>query len=639
MGQKYLICLLLLVATFMAFWQVKNYDFVNFDDDEYVSQNQHVQKGLTKESVYWAFTSDYAAVWMPLTWLSFMLDFELYGLNPGGFHLTNVLLHLANTLLLFLVLKRMTKSVWRSGFVAALFGLHPLHVESVAWITERKDVLSTLFWMLTMWAYIGFVERPGLTRYLLTGFTFAFGLMCKPMLVTLPFVLLLLDYWPLQRLKFGDRSALPLIQEKTVLFALSAVSCVVTIMVQRSGEALRSFDDFPLTVSIPNALVSYVRYIGKTIWPQNLAVFYPHPGFSLPTWQAAGAGLLLVCLSIAVIRWARRHPYLVVGWLWYLGTLVPVIGLVQTGNHGMADRFTYVPLIGLFMMIGWGFPEILGKYRFRTAVLTLLAVTALSASMMATWKQSRHWRNSITLFEHTINVSGDNGLAHNNLGMALARQQRLDEAMVHFLAALKINQKDVHVYNNLANTLAARGRFDQAIARYSEALRIRPDHASTHNNLAVTLEHLGRFEDAIGHYSEAVRLNPDFVEAHCNLGVVLMKIGKVQAAIDQHVTALELDPNYGKAHNNLGNAFAKIGKLDDAIAHYSRALEIRAHYPEAHNNLGVALARQGRLDEAVVQFEKALKLKPDYAQARANLSLALQSVGKGAEVPSLRSTP
>jgi Flp pilus assembly protein TadD len=611
-----LLCLLLVAAVLAVYWQVWSYDFINLDDPLYVTNNRNVQAGLSRESVVWAFTTTHAANWHPLTWLSHMLDCQLYGLNPKGHHLANVFFHLLNTLLLFLVLQRMTGTLWRSGLVAALFALHPLHVESVAWVAERKDVLSTFFWMLTIWAYSRYVDRPKLARYLLTLLAFTLGLMAKPMLVTLPFVLLLLDYWPLERIQGGQLhtaasaetplssrlsklslQALRLIWEKVPFFVLAAASSVVTFLAQKSGEAIGSFDLFPLKIRLANALVSYIRYIGKMIWPQKLAVFYPHPDHILSMWQIVGAGLLLATVSLLVTKAGRRYPYLTVGWLWYLGTLVPVIGLVQVGAQAMADRYTYVPLIGLFIIIAWGGGDVVAKWRYRRIVLTVAIGTLILAVMTCTASQVKHWRNSITLFEHALEVTTDNYVAHNNLG----------------------------------NEMTVQGEFDEAIAHYLEALRIKPHYAGAHNNLAVVLARQGRFDQAILHYSEALRLKADSAETHNNLGVALVQLGKIDAAIAHYIRALELQPNYAEAHNNMGNALAEQGNLDDAVFHFYRALELSSGYPKAHNNLGVALARQGKFDEAISHFNEALRLQPDYTQARVNLEIAMQEKRESTE--------
>jgi len=543
-----LVCLLLIAATLTVYWQVRNHDFINFDDNQYITDNIHVHTGLRSDNITWAFTSTHAANWHPLTWLSHMLDCQLFGLNPTGHHLTSVFFHLVNSLLLFLILRWMTGTLWRSGIVAALFALHPLHVESVTWVAERKDVLSTLFWMLTLWAYLAYTKRPGLKTYFLLLIAFALGLMAKPMLVTLPFVLLLLDYWPLKRIELGQSGiglpaasqtstsakkpwaqVFPLLLEKTPLFVLAAVSSVVTYIVQKSGGAVGALQAYPFKIRMANALLSYAIYMGKMIWPQNLAVFYPHPEQSLPMWQAAGAGLLLLVISISVIRLGRRHPYLPVGWLWYVGTLVPVIGLVQVGAQGMADRYTYVPLIGLFFIIAWGVTDLLGSWRYGRPALTVAATSLLSALIVCSSFQASHWKNSLTLFDHTLRATSNNWLIHNNLGVVLEKQGRLKEGTDHLY----------------------------------EALRIKPDYAEAHNNLALRLAKQGKLEEAIDHFSEAVRIKPDYVDALNSLGVALAKQGKLEEAIDHFSEALRIKPDYAKARRNLRRVTQLIGKSPD----------------------------------------------------------------------------
>jgi Flp pilus assembly protein TadD len=574
-----LVCLVLVLATFAVYWQVTGHDFVLLDDNLYVYENPHVQNGLTLDSIIWAFTTTHAGFKIPLTWLSLMLDFELYGLNAGGYHLTNLLLHIANVLLVFFILRFMTGALWRSAFVAALFALHPLHVESVAWVTERKDVLSTLFWLLTMWAYLGYVERPGMRRYLLIIVSFTLGLMAKPMLVTLPFILLLLDYWPLGRFHTSEQShshhattpkaihlrqprstVFRLVWEKLPLFALAAVVSAVTFLAQKSEGAVKSFRVFPIGVRFANALVSYINYIKKMIWPHPLAVYYPHPGNSLPVWKAAGAGVLLLCISILVLRAARRYPYLVVGWLWYIGTLVPVIGFVQAGSQAMADRFTYVPLIGLYIIIAWGVPEILSRLPHRNLYLATLSTTLFLFLMALTWKQLQYWKNSISLLEHTLEVTSNNWLCHNNLGVALDREGRTDEAINHYL----------------------------------DALRIKPEYAKAHNNLGVALDREGRTDEAINHYREAVRIKPEYAEAHYNLGKALAREGRTDEAINHYLDALRIKPEYAEAHNSLGIAFARKGNLDMAVKHFQKALQINPNFSFARDNLQQALWLQER---------------------------------------------
>jgi predicted negative regulator of RcsB-dependent stress response len=522
-----LICLLIIFATVVVFHQLPSHDFINLDDNLYVYENPQVRAGLTPENIVWSFTVFEAFNWHPLTWISHMLDCELFGLRPGLHHLTNLLFHLMNTALLLLVLRRMTGSLWRSGFVAALFALHPLHVESVAWVAERKDLLSTFFWLMSIWAYARYAERPGLHRYLPVLAFFALGLLAKPMIVTLPFVLLLLDFWPLCRIQLGQggadnnltiprSSALRLIWEKIPLFILTAISIVVTLAAQQKGAALKSFAAFPLKTRIANALISYVSYIGKMIWPVNLAVYYPHP-LALPIWQTVGAGVFLTAVSFLCIWAARKRPYLAIGWLWYLGTLVPVIGLVQVGSQALADRYTYIPLIGLFVLIGWGVPAILIGWRHRRTVLALSTAVLLLGLTLCTWVQVGYWQDSISLFQHTVKVTTDNNFAHSNLGVALARRGRFDEAITHYYEALRIKPNEAEVYNNLGNVLLAKGNVDGAIHHFGKALKIWPDWAEAHNNLGVALEKGGKLEEAKVHYQQALRLNPDYPRAKDNL--------------------------------------------------------------------------------------------------------------------------
>jgi hypothetical protein len=540
-----LICTVLVLATVVVFWQVLNHDFTNYDDDNYVTENRHVQSGLTPANVIWAYSNFKPSYWMPLVWLSFMLDFELYGLNPGGYHLTNLLLHIINTLLLFLIFRRMTGAVWKSAFIAALFALHPLNVESVAWVAERKNVLSTCFWMLTILAYIYYVARPSIKKYLLILLTFTLGLMAKPIVVTLPFVLLLLDCWPLERFQpdqwLGSNhsprsksssaperrtSSLRLVLEKTPLFVLATIVGVMTFLAQQSSGAAKSMGQYPLTDRIANAVVSYASYMGKMIWPQNLAVFYPHPGNSLPVWQITGAALLLISVSFVVMRSARQYPYFLVGWLWYLGTLVPVIGLVQSGDQGMADRFTYVPLIGLFIMITWGASELLKTWRHRGMILAVTASTLLLTFAICSALQVRYWKNDTTLFTHALEVTENNFLAQNNLGAAMAREGRLDEAIVHFGEALRISPNYVRAHYNLGLALAKKGRLDEAIVHYSEALRLEPDYPDALNGLGVALARQGRIEEAIVYFAAALKINPDYAPARSNLDLALQKMAK-----------------------------------------------------------------------------------------------------------------
>ena len=564
-----LICFFLILITFCVYSQVKDHAFVDYDDDSYVTENSNVQKGLTKESVIWAFKSTFVGNWHPLTWLSHMLDVQLFGMNSGAHHIINVLFHIFNTLLLFIVFRRMTGEIWKSCFVAAFFALHPLHVESVAWVAERKDVLSTFFWMLTMCSYALYAERSRRSMYLLSLLFFMLGLMSKPMLVTLPFVLLLLDYWPLRRFQFryqdGSRNMqkkpiiISLIREKIPFFILSAASCAITFLVQKKGGAIGSLDVFPLKVRIANIIVSYAEYIGKMFWPVKLSVFYPHPGI-LQVWKVTGAILLLVSISFLVIKYSRRYPWLCVGWLWYLGTLVPVIGLVQVGVQSMADRYTYIPLIGLFIIIAWGFTEILSKWSYKKIVFIPIATIVVLILAIATWFQVRYWLNSISLFENAIEVTDNNYVAHNNLGFALKEEGRVAEAVKHYLAALRINPDFEMAHLNIGVILAGRGDNEAAIKHYKEALRIKPDFITAYINLGNVRLRQGRIADAISQYSEALRLDPDSEQAYNGLGAVMIRTGRIEKAIEFFQKALQLKPDYRDAQNNLKNTLAAMKK-------------------------------------------------------------------------------
>ena len=626
---KLLICFFLIIAVLSVFWQVKNNDFVNYDDPRCVPENVHIQSGFNSNDLKWAFTTNHTGFWQPLTWLSFMLDFKLFRLNPGGYHIVNLLFHIANTVLLFLVLNRMTHALSKSAFVAALFAFHPLHVESVAWIAERKDVLSAFFWMLTMGAYVFYVEKPGLKKYLLILLFFSLGLMAKPMLVTLPCVLLLLDYWPLARLRFNhsldipkiseskkekklarkiasrakgkklsppDQSLLwqrlwPFIREKIPLFTLSAISAMLTFIGQQERGALESLEVFPIGARIGNVFISYAGYIGKMIYPHSLAAFYPHQG-TTPLWEISLAAIFVLIATLLIIRWAARMPYLAMGWLWYLGTLVPVIGIIQVGMQSMADRYTYIPMIGVFVATTWAVTDIARNWRYRQYILAAGAGIVLSALMFSTWTQVKYWQNSITLFEHAIQVTDNNYLAHNNLGFALSNARKREEATAHYKEAIRSKPRYENAYFNLGNNLSAQGRTDEAILCYQEALKLQPNYAKAHNNLAALLFSKKMFKEAIGHYREALKTDPTNSLTHYNLGVAWMSIDHFEDAIGQFQEAVRINPRFIDAHNAWGIALARSGKTGEAIDHFREALRIKPDFRGAEDNLRVALAQQ-----------------------------------------------
>jgi tetratricopeptide (TPR) repeat protein len=629
-----LICVILALVTAIAFEQVRRNDFIDYDDNVYVTENQHVQGGLSLESVIWAFTTRQEGNWHPLTWLSHMLDCQLFGTNASWHHLTNVLFHIANTLLLFWILKKMTDALWASFFVAAAFALHPLHVESVAWIAERKDVLSGLFWMLTIACYIRYCEQPSIKRYLLVFLVFALGLMAKPMLVTLPFVLLLLDYWPLGRLQWGHQtdnqewSVWRLVREKIPLFILTIASSVITFIVQQMGGAMDVGESYSLGVRISNALVCYAGYIIKMVYPARLAVLYPHPGANLPMWQPIVSLLIIVAASAVVIYAGRRQRYLAVGWFWYLGTLVPVIGLVQVGAQAMADRYTYLPLIGIFIMVGWGIGEIAAKWRERETVLGICAGVVLAAFLICTRLQVRYWQDNFKLFGHSVAVTEDNFLMHDSYGGALFEKGQLDESIAQFREALRINPKYLGAKRNIGIVLLKQGKTDEGIKVLTEVVNSKGEWPKAHNYLGLAYAEKGEFEIAIEHYKEAVRLKPDYVEAIANLGIALKEQGQVNEAIKEWEKALSLKPDEPDVHYNMGLAMVEQYKYDEAAEHFIAALASKPDWAEAHYNLGCAYYKQGKFDLTIEQCAEALRLKPDYYNAHYNMGLALVQQGK-----------
>jgi len=577
----------LAAVTLVTFWPLHSYDFINADDDLYVSENPAIQAGITLNGLAWAFTTGHCSNWHPLTWLSYMLDCQIFGVDPGWNHLVNVFFHIANSLLLLYVLSAMTGGFWRSFFVAAVFALHPVHVESVAWISERKDVLSTMFWMLTLIAYLRYVRRPGRGSFLLTLLLFALGLMAKPMLVTLPFVLLLLDYWPLNRFNPGQkvtiqtgqlgntaageeiagRSLKFLFWEKMPFFGLTLISSVITFIVQQRGGAVAAISRFPIYTRIGNALVSYIKYLGKIFWPSHLALLYPHPGKQIPVWQIVGAIALLAAISVIVIRLAGRRRYLLVGWLWYLGSLVPVIGLVQVGIQAMSDRYTYIPSIGIFIMLFWSLHELLPQGQYRKVAAAIPAVLVFSILIYVTRLQVSHWQNSITLCSHSVQVTKNNYFMHYNL----------------------------------AGEYRARGQFDQAVDEYRKVLEITPENFAAYNNLAVTLAMQGKFDEAIHHFKEAIRIDPQQPETYDNLNKAIET--KYKKEIYRWRNAIQVDPLDARAQYQLGEALKETGELDEAIVHFRRALQINPNYSAAQDKLTETVKLR---EELIKQYQQSL---------------------------------
>ena len=622
-----LICLGLVAVAWAVFGQTLTHDFVNFDDHVYVYDNPLVVRGLSIEGIIGAFTHTHALNWHPLTTLSHMLDCQLYGLKAGGHHFTNVILHTISVLLLFLVIKQMTGGLWQSAFVAALFAIHPLHVESVAWIAERKDVLSAAFFMLTLAAYARYARAPSAPRYLLVALLYACGLMSKPMLVTLPFVLLLLDYWPLGRIgaqKSEVGSQLRrLITEKIPLFALSALSCIATLLTQR--QAPNAIDQLPFLWRLNNSFVSYVTYIWQMLWPARLAVFYPHPNDRLPLLEVTAAIAFLVGVSLLVTYLRRTKPYLVTGWFWYLGMLVPVIGFVQVGEQAHADRYTYLPQIGLYIMIAWTVGDLLLKStsRVRLALVGVAAAIAIVCLGVRAFVQVSYWKNSETLWNHTLAVTSDNDVAHNNLGFLFLRRGELDKAISQFQAALDIRSRNTETHyslgaalieNNLGNAFARKQLWDEAIDHLEEAVRLRPDYADAYFNLGSVFFQQGRIDQAITQWQKALAIRPRDAEAHRNVASALRKQGNVKEAIAEYEQALNIVPADSLALNNLAWILATSSDASTRDGARAVTLAVKAvqasggRDPNFIRTLAAARAEAGQFAEAVATAEAAKAL-------------------------------
>jgi tetratricopeptide (TPR) repeat protein len=611
-----LVCAALAVVTLLLYSRTFSYPFTHFDDPDYVTQNSHVPSGLTLDNVRWAFRTFECGNWHPLTWLSLFLDQEVYSGKPGGFHATNVLLHTASTLLLFLVLSRMTGCLWRSAFVAGLFALHPLNVEPVAWVAERKGVLSTFFWMLTLAAYCYYVRRPSVGRYLLVVASLVLGLMAKPLLLTLPFVLLLLDYWPLQRLRIRSRSVLSVLLEKLPLIAIVLAWSWIAAVSQHHIKALPSLGSYPLDMRLANALHSYIAYLGKMLWPADLAAYYPHPRDTLSAVQTIGSGGLLVLVTVLVLGPGRRWPYLAVGWLWYLLVLVPMIGLVQIGDHGMADRYTYVPLVGVFLALTWGAADLAAARGLPRLGLGLATVVVLLICAGLTWKQLGYWKDDRSLWEHTLAVTQNNALAHSNLGTQECRDGRLDRAETQFAAAVAIEPTLAFYHYNYATVLRDLGHREEAIAECRRGLALDPNDGILHLTYGDLLWDQGFEEEALAELDLAAKLSPDHPLVHHNIGNHLRELGRNQEALAEYKRSITLDREYASPHIGMGNALAELGRREEARTEFRRALELDPDNALATLNLGVSYQADGRFDEALAAYRQAEKLQHPQAAAR-----------------------
>jgi tetratricopeptide (TPR) repeat protein len=633
-GRRALLAALLGLAAAGAHAGALGCGFIAYDDDMYVYRNPHLREGFTPRAVRWAFTAHlthdalpHLDYWQPVTVLSRLLDVELFGLDPRGHHATNVLLHGLNAALLFLVLASLTGAPWRSALVAGLFGLHPLRVESVVWVTERKDVLSGLFWLLAIGAYMRWVRGPRPARYAALLAAFALGLMAKAMVVTLPFVLLLLDGWPLRRVGPGNWKPLrALAVEKAPLFALAAASLLVTVIATSRGDYFVPLGPQPWTDRAGAAIVEYARTAWRFLWPFPMALPQPFPVRPWPAATVAACAAVLAAATAVTGRAYSRRPYLAVGWLWFLGTLAPVIGAVQAGAQPVADRFTYIPHIGLAIAASWALADALPRPRPRWVAFAVAAVLAALAT--ATVGQARHWRDSVTLFRHAAESTRDNYAAHFNLANALAAAHGDAEAAFHYRRTIAIKPDHARAHNNLANLLAAEGRHEEAIGHYREALRLAPAYADAHNNLGLLLAARGAAADARHHYREAVRARPGNAEALYNLGRLDAREGRTADATGAFAAAAAADPDFAAPRLALGNLLAQAGRLAEAEAQFREAVRLRPGDADARNNLGRALDLQGRAADARAEYEAAARASPGHALARANLGRLLAAEGR-----------
>ena len=656
LGQPVMGCLLLAAVTLLTYWPVQGCGYISLDDPLFLTGNYHLQAGLSLEGLLWALSSRLGALWHPVTWLTYLLDFELFGRDPAGPHIINLLWHVANAVLLFLVWRELTGAYWRSLVVAALFALHPLHVESVAWLSERKDVVSTCFGLLATWAYARYAAGGGQrtlnleprtsdlerqpshlaprTSHLAYGLSllcFVLGLMSKPMLVTLPFVFLLLDFWPLERLwaagKPRARALGPLLVEKLPFFLLSAIACWITLWAQAENGAIQPLAHMPLTARLGNALVSYARYAGHLFWPAGLALPYPAArGWPLAT--IAYAGALVTGMSAIALWLARRAPYVATGWFWYLGMLVPVIGLVQVGEQSMADRYMYLPAVGLLLALTWSAGELLDRRPGWRVPTTATAVAMLAACALLTRQQLGYWQNSETLFTHTLAVTQDNWMACFCLGTDLSAKGRKEEAIGLYRRALKVRPDSTQVLNNLGNALSDTGRHAAALQCFETALRLGPNDPSLHSNYGAALEQAGRRAESLQQYERALELAPGSALTHYRLANSLARLGRNAEAIAQYRLAVQYRPDYTQAYNNLGVVFFNQGKLPEAIAQFSQALSLDPADAQTRCNLGNALAAAQRWEEAAEQYSEAAKLQPDLASARRGLAQAMAHLGQ-----------
>jgi len=630
---KYVLGLLIAMLTLVAYGQVVGHTFLIYDDGQYVTENLNVKRGITGDNIFWAFSDHHTGNWHPLTWLSHMLDVQLFGLDPGLHHLVSLLFHMTNALLLFMIFVRFSRKIWPSAIIAALFAVHPLHVESVAWISERKDVLSTFFGLLTILAYGYYTTRPSIRRFLPVISFFILGLMAKPMLVTLPFVLLLIDFWPLQRFGSNDQRVMdiptisPLIIEKIPLFTISVVAALIAFLSQRGVHATASLDLFPIHIRLLNAVVSYGIYLWKTIWPLDLAAFYPHVGMP-SVLQIVLSLLCLAGFTAIAIKTAFRRSWFIVGWLWYLGTLLPVIGVIQVGLQARADRYTYIPIIGLFIIIAWEWFALWEQKQYLKKGFMIIAVFMIVILTALTWRQTAVWVDSRTLFEHALEKTKNNFLAHNSLGNIEALEGDYSAAAAHYRKALEIRPVYATAHYNLAHALVNQKKYQPALEHFAKALQIKPNDAAAHNYKGYTLLLMGKPAIARIHIMEAIRLKPSFSAAHYNAGLAYRDLGRNQRAAEHFLEAIERDPDFIPAYFQLGNVFLSQGRLTEAFEAFQKVVRRNQRHAAAHYRLGMVMLKKGKGQMAANYFKTALGINPGFTDAEKALKIAQSMLTK-----------
>ena len=575
----YLVIILLIIASCAAFGRIAGNDFINYDDDLYITENSHIQSGINQESIKWAFITVHSSYWHPLTWFFHMLDWKLFGANASGHHLISLIFHIGAVILLFLFLNKTTNNIWPAAFAAAFFAIHPLRVESVAWAAERKDVLSMFFGMATLYAYAFYVERSKLSKYILCLILFSLAVMSKPMMVTLPFVLILLDYWPLKRWQILSTSegnewkkAGRLVLEKIPFICLTIAVSIFALWAQNKVGAMVKMENIPFAERFSNAIVSYIAYLGKTFWPVNLAVFYPFD-LSLPLWKVLISAIILILITAAVFYYIKKLPFLFTGWFLYLGTLVPVIGLVQVGDQAMADRYTYLPSIGIAVGLAWGIPALINNENLRKNILSSAAIAILAALAILTYHQCGYWKNSIILCSHSLYVTKNNYKMHHNLGTSFFKEGKVVEAIDQFNEAIKINPNYLS-YNSRGDIYARAGRYQQALDDFNKAISLNIRDANGYYNRALIYDTIGQYKLAIADFDKAISLKSDNVNAYNNKGIVYAKLGQQQPAIDNFTKAIFINPDYTHAYNNRGIAYFSQGKNEQGCSDVKKACEL-----------------------------------------------------------------